>query len=146
MNRIFLLFAGLLVTVAAKAPAQPGTIVQTPTGTIERTATGGIFHSEVKSPLGLYTYDGVLVVGSDGRWQGAEYPIVIRLDSGSVAERAGLKINDVILSVNGNDARTGNRAFHLRPGETRFVLRIRRGDEEMELLMERAPRHQAAAP
>jgi hypothetical protein len=148
MNRAFLLFAALLVTVAVKAPAQAGTIVQTPTGTIERTATGGTFHSNARSNLGLYTYDGVVVRLADGRWGLAEYPIVIRLDSGSVAARAGLIPGDVLLSVNGRDTRTGSAAFRLQAGETRFVLRIRRGEEEKELVMEKpeSPPPPTAAP
>lgn len=135
-KRVVLFAITIVAMLSTRGSAQAG-------GWVERTPDGGIFHSNRKSSLGLYTYDGQLVVGAEMM---TEYPVVIQLDSGSVAQRAGLKINDVILSVNGNDARTGSRAFHLRPGETRFVLRIRRGDEEMELLMERAPRHGTAAP
>lgn len=99
--------------------------------------SGSVFYSEVKSPLGLYTYDGSLVVTPDGHWTAAEYPVVIRTDTPSVAQRAGLQPGDVILTVNGHDARGGNRVWRLPPSETAYLLHLRRGDTEMDVVMER---------
>jgi C-terminal processing protease CtpA/Prc len=98
---------------------------------------GGVFYSEVKSPLGLYTYDGNVVVTPDGHWAAADYPVVIRTDTGSVAERAGLRPGDVVLTVNGRDARGGNAAWRLHPSETSYVLHVERGETEMDIVMER---------
>ena len=57
------------------------------------------------------------------------------MDSGSAAARAGFHLGDVLLSVNGRDMREA-RPFRLQNGETRWVVRIRRGAEEKELVME----------
>ncbi|HEX8903625.1 MAG TPA: PDZ domain-containing protein [Longimicrobiaceae bacterium] len=75
----------------------------------------------------------------NGRWGLADYPLVVRVDSGSIADSVGMKVNDVIVTVNGRDTRDA-RAFDRRPGETGLVMRIRRGDEEKEIVIQFPPR------
>jgi S1-C subfamily serine protease len=87
-------------------------------------------------------YGGTVVMRPNGQWGLAEYPIVNRVDSGSVSARAGFQIGDVLLFVNGRDARD---AQPFRRGDPRWVVRIRRGSEEKELVMERPPRLGPAA-
>ncbi|HEX5727255.1 MAG TPA: PDZ domain-containing protein [Longimicrobiaceae bacterium] len=61
------------------------------------------------------------------------YPYVVSVTKGSNAERAGLVVGDTILSVDGRDARQPPLFPSLVAG-TRYVLRIRRGQEERELI------------
>jgi S1-C subfamily serine protease len=124
------LAATVFCSVCLLSPRAHGqTIVDTPAGPVSVT--------NVRSPFGFGYYGGAMVLGSNGRWALVDYPIVVLVDSGGPADRAGMKLHDTLLSVNGNDARTGNAAFRLKHGETRFVLRIRRGEEEKELVMEK---------
>jgi len=77
------------------------------------------------------------------------YPYVHTVVKGSNAERAGLAVDDTILSVNGRDARRPP-LFPVREAGTRYVLRVRRGREEMELTFiypeTPAARQQSATP
>lgn len=104
----------------------------------------------IPSPTGLL-YGGMdLELWFDGSYRVMNYPSVIRVDSGSVAARAGFHLGDVLLSVNGRDMREA-RPFRLQGGEMRWVVRIRRGAEEKELVMEipstmRSPSPPPAAP
>ena len=59
-------------------------------------------------------------------------PVVRRVVEGSNAARAGLRVNDVFILVNGEDARRGQLFPNLEPS-TSYLLRVRRGDEELEL-------------
>jgi C-terminal processing protease CtpA/Prc len=62
----------------------------------------------------------------------AEYPTIVSVDRGSPAARAGLVAGDVILEVEGQDARKeGVRATRLG----KYTLRIRRGDTEQEVVV-----------
>jgi len=84
-----------------------------------------------------------LEVGPDGHFRMADYPTVTRVDSGSLSARAGFQVGDVLLSVNGKDARQA-RPFKTDHGEKNWVVRIRRGTEEKELTMEFPPAAQPA--
>jgi S1-C subfamily serine protease len=67
------------------------------------------------------------------------YPVVTRVAKGSPGERAGVAAGDVILEVNGRDARQPGANFYA-VGE-RYVLRFRRGAVEHEgRLVPEAPR------
>ena len=59
-------------------------------------------------------------------------PVVKRVVKGSNAALAGLLVNDTILLVDGEDARRGRLFRNLEPG-TSYIIRVRRGDQELEL-------------
>ena len=65
-------------------------------------------------------------------WVARDYPRVSGLVQGSAAARAGIRDGDVIVSVNGHDARRPPLFNTLKAGDT-VVLRVRRGDEEREI-------------
>jgi S1-C subfamily serine protease len=92
----------------------------------------------IPSPTGML-YGGVeLELWPDGSYHVVNHPVVTRVDSGSVSAQAGFRLGDVLLAVNGRDTREA-RPFRLQPGEERWVVRIRRGEEEKELVMEVPP-------
>jgi C-terminal processing protease CtpA/Prc len=80
---------------------------------------------------GLYFHTSV-TVGPDDRYTPG-YPSVDHMDAGSPAEKAGLSKGDLILEVNGIDSRKpGSLAFS---AGGKYVLRIRRGEEELEIVL-----------
>jgi S1-C subfamily serine protease len=92
----------------------------------------------IPSPTGMLYGGMTLEVWPDGSYHMVNLPKVIRVDSGSVAARGGFRLGDELVSVNGRDVREP-RPFRLQPGEVRWVVRIRRGEEEKELVMEVPP-------
>jgi hypothetical protein len=96
------------------------------------------------TPTGMLYYGGTVEMGPDGQHRLTDYPIVTRVDSGSVSAAAGLKLGDVLLSVNGKDGREA-QLFRRKHGETRWIIRVRRGEEEKELVMEVPPSMLAAS-
>ena len=87
---------------------------------------------------------GTLEFLPDGRPRLMDYPTVSRVDSGSVSAAAGLRVGDVLLSVNGKDGREA-QLFRREHGETRWIIRVRRAGEEKELTMEVPPAMLAAS-
>jgi membrane-associated protease RseP (regulator of RpoE activity) len=80
------------------------------------------------------------------------YPDVREVVSGSAADAAGLEVGDVIVAVDGRDMRYED-FFPVKVAGTRYVMLVRRGEEELELLytypqVESSPRREtpAAAP
>jgi C-terminal processing protease CtpA/Prc len=67
------------------------------------------------------------------------YPIVYTIQPGSPAEKAGLAAEDVILDVDGKDLIRQPRALILETG-VKYSLRIRRGNEEREIILVPVPR------
>lgn len=80
---------------------------------------------------GLYFHTSV-IIGPDGGYTPG-YPAVDHMEAGSPAEKAGLSKGDLILEVNGTDSRkAGSLAF---AAGVKYVLRIRRGEEEREIVL-----------
>jgi S1-C subfamily serine protease len=122
LARHFLVLAGLLL-LPAPAPSQQGS--SEPASTRPRTATNRNAHA---APPRW----GFAIGMNPGPNNTYGYPFVHTVVKGSNAERAGLAVNDTILSVNGRDARRPP-LFPVREAGTRYVLRVRRGREELEL-------------
>lgn len=57
---------------------------------------------------------------------GVDYPVITQLEDGSPAKRIGLKEGDVVLAVNGIDARGLDAWFVATPGE-KVRVRVQRG-------------------
>ncbi len=118
MNRIALtLIIGALTAVPEIAQGQGEGGVRTAINPDARPSTPVQgFRTEMRpGPGNAYTHDRVTLVVK-----------------GSNAERAGLEVGDVILDVDGRDVR-GVPLFPSRVPGTRYLLRIKRGAEEMEL-------------
>jgi S1-C subfamily serine protease len=78
------------------------------------------------------------------RTRAAGFPTVSRVEPGSPAATAGLRVGDAIVSLNGVDSRNGPLFTRIEPG-VRYVVRVRRGDEERELALTVAPPAAAVA-
>lgn len=83
------------------------------------------------SSLG-FNYGGPVELTGDGRARWVDYPTIIEVFADSEAERLGIRAGDVILAVNGKDARNPHLLDDRKPG-TRYVLRLQRGKEEREV-------------
>jgi hypothetical protein len=70
--------------------------------------------------------------GPDGRTYLPTYPKVMTLEPDAPAQEAGLRVGDVIVSVNGRNGRDPSLFDDLRPN-TNVVLRIWREKEEREI-------------
>ena len=84
---------------------------------------------------------GFRMIGSPDGARVVGHTWVSRVLPGTGAARAGLRAGDVILAVNGADARAPGSLGALvtqQPG-TRYVLRIRRGAEELDVVAELDP-------
>ena len=92
-----------------------------------------------KEPPG-YTGFTVAMTGtpqSDGTI-GLSYPIIRKVLPDTPASGAGLVSGDMIVEVNGVDARTGGSLYPI-VGE-RYTMRIRRGDDEHEIVLIPVPK------
>jgi len=108
--------------------------------------TGGHANpATMPTPTGMLYTGGVLVTRPNGQWGFEQFPVVTRVDSGSVSAQAGLRLGDVLLSVNGKDARDA-KLFRREHGEPRWVMKVRRGAQEMDLTMEVPPSMQSGRP
>jgi S1-C subfamily serine protease len=72
------------------------------------------------------------VMRTDSGWTARAFPRVSAVVAGSAAARAGLHTGDLIVAVNGRDARRPPLFARIRRG-TDVVMRVRRGDEEREI-------------
>jgi len=70
---------------------------------------------------------------ADGKPRWADFPVVTSVADGSPAGRVGIAAGDVVLAVNGVDARNP-RAMFLRAG-TVATFRIRRGGDTREFVL-----------
>jgi len=116
--------AGLLV-FAAGASAQ---------GSAGAVATPTVRQAPPAQPRGYTGFDIRFSFTMSGGQETASAPLVIdRVDPGSPAQKAGLAAGDIILEVDGRDAREDG-ALLVRPG-ARYTYRIRRGSEEREVVL-----------
>lgn len=93
--------------------------------------------------LGNAGYTGLGVGGrpspaADGTPRWADYPVVRAVGQGSPAARVGILPGDVLLLVNGVDARDPRTLFG-QPG-TVFTMRVRRGSAVREFVLTSIPR------
>jgi S1-C subfamily serine protease len=119
------LLAIALITVAAtasQAAAQSAASPRVRSGSATDASAGA------RVPLG-YT-----IAMFPGPGNAYTYPIVTGVTSGSNAERAGLAVGDTLIAVNDHDLREAGPAFPVREAGTRYVIRVRRGGEEKELV------------
>jgi S1-C subfamily serine protease len=123
------LFATLITLVSAvDAVAQGSGALQRPPNTVVST-------SSARRDAGL---TGINVRGRpspapDGSPRWADYPVVHRVTPGSAAERVGILVGDVLLLVNGADARDPRTLFS--PPGTELTVRVRRGSEVREFVL-----------
>jgi S1-C subfamily serine protease len=129
------LFAGS--AHAQDTPRSGGTL---PAGV---TVSGNTVRSTGRGPALGFSYTGSPVISESGEVRFADFPVVNGVIDGSAPARAGIRVGDVIVEVNGQDGRKAGLFRDRRPG-TRYTLRVRRGSaqEEIAWTME-AP---AAAP
>jgi serine protease Do len=95
-------------------------------------ATRSLSPRELAAPI-TSPNSGFLGVGTDKAEGGVK---VIAVTAKSAAEKAGIKVNDVILTLAGRPVKDPEtligRMAQTKPGQT-VVLKIKRGDDEMEL-------------
>lgn len=73
--------------------------------------------------------DGQVSVASVGR------PVVVSVDPGSPADKAGIRSGDVLMEIDGRDVSSGGlRLMEIHP-DTRLPVKIRRGDGETRTLV-----------
>ena len=59
--------------------------------------------------------------------------VIERLHPGCGAEKAGLKAGDVVLSINGSAIKNGDQLIGRMWSREPYSLRVRRGDEELDI-------------
>lgn len=72
------------------------------------------------------------------------YPMIDSVASGSAADKAGMMVGDSVISIDGRDMRF-HPFFPVQVAGTRYVILVRRGSEELELVFI-YPGVQAAPP
>lgn len=131
LTRIHVMICVLPPIFAACASAQPLEVKQPSV----RTSPDSIppSTSQQRGYTGLYFRSSVTMTPDHQMHR--DYSSVAHIDSGSPAEKAGLAAGDMILEVNGTDTRTPVRGiFAFVPGR-KYILRIRRGQEEREIVL-----------
>ncbi len=104
-----------VVLPAAAEAQQPGPVGQSVTSSRVRP----------KVPYSGINISMVPVFGPGGTMRWAHHPTIATVDPGSPAARVGLRAGDIVLLVNGRDAREPE-AMVGEPG-TVYVFRVRRG-------------------
>ncbi|HEX6750406.1 MAG TPA: PDZ domain-containing protein [Longimicrobium sp.] len=84
-------------------------------------------------------YGARISIGPNGAIGWATNPVVEAVYCGSPADSAGVHQGDVLLTVNGHDAREAGILAATRPGMT-FRLRVRRDARELEFTVVSIPR------
>lgn len=80
-----------------------------------------------------------------GRWMSTEFPVVVGVFRGSAAERAGLRVGDQVLAIDGRDAREWPPRESLPAGSV-VDFRVRRGGREHQLRMTVGPSRRTWPP
>lgn len=86
-----------------------------------------------------FRYGGQVTQAGDGVTRWAGYPVIVSVTKDSQAEKLGLRVGDVILSVNGRDGRESKLFPGDEPGIS-YEVRIRRGEEIHEFTVVRVLR------
>lgn len=73
--------------------------------------------------------DGNVAVAAIGR------PVVVSVDPGSPADKAGVRSGDVLIEIDGRDVRSGGIALAELQPDSRLPLKIQRGDGEARTLI-----------
>jgi S1-C subfamily serine protease len=105
---------------AQSAPARTGSVSSTSNTHANRAETG-------------LRLGGLPRPGPDGAPRWADFPVVRGVEPGSAADKVGIQPGDVVLQVNGIDARDPRTLF--APPGTTFTLRVRRGAAVREFVM-----------
>jgi S1-C subfamily serine protease len=132
-----------LTTVAILSAAE-NAYAQEPAKTPAQ-ATQGVGGRATRPPT---SYTGMNVSGrpqiiAGGAFRWADYPAVHTVDAASPAARVGIRPGDVILAINGADARDPNTLLG-EAGQV-LVVRVRRGTGVREFTFTRLPVSQRAA-
>jgi S1-C subfamily serine protease len=118
LYRVIAVCAALLAP-AAGASAQESTV-----------ATG----RQVKGDIGFGLE--FQISQTSGGMQRTGYPRVSSVRPGSSAQRVGLAVGDLLLSVDGRDTQRTSRWFADAVPGRRYTLRVRRGGTEREIVVE----------
>ncbi|HEX8903942.1 MAG TPA: PDZ domain-containing protein [Longimicrobiaceae bacterium] len=94
--------------------------------------SGNSVRSTGRGPALGFSYTGAPTFTESGEVRFADFPVVTGVIDGSAPTRAGIKVGDVILAVNGQDGRKAGLFRDRRPG-TRYTVRVRRGSEQQEV-------------
>ncbi len=113
--RLFRLVAALAVVLLAIAP--------------EASAQFTLSSGRTGAPRIGFAYSASPEMGPDGKPRLKDFPVVVSVDSGSSAQKAGIAAGDVILEVNGKNARENGGLFRERAPGTKYQVRVRRGTE-----------------
>jgi S1-C subfamily serine protease len=119
--------AAALLAGGGCATAQSGTREIAPGVTM----TGNTIDTHRGPRLG-FTYTGTPMISPDGTVRFADYPVVTAVADSSEAQKAGIRVGDVILQVNGRDGREAALFRNRNPG-TQYRLTVRRGTQPLEL-------------
>lgn len=121
MRHVVFLLSAALAFAPARAHAQQPSSSSDPGVTT-------VVVNRAPPPLG-FVYS---IVGSYG--QAYPYPKITTVVAGSNAARAGLMVGDTLVSVDGRDLRQPVPLFPDRTPGTKYVMRVRRGGEDLELI------------
>ncbi len=129
-----LIAASLLALITSACASAPSSVRQ------PAAATGAILDTS-KPPVNRSGYTGLsfsvkATTTPDGKYH-AGYSQVAGVETGSPAQKAGFAVGDVMVAVNGADTLDAAALFFA--AKKRYVVRVRRGDEEQELILVPAP-------
>jgi C-terminal processing protease CtpA/Prc len=132
---------GFLAAVAILAVAETAHAQQPARTAPNQTVTASVGRARPHIPhTGMHVGGRPQFTGGVFRW--AEYPYVATVEASSPAARVGIRPGDVVLSINGADARDPNTMVG-EAGKV-FVIRVRRGTGVREFTVTSTPGPQRA--